>query len=258
MSEAVNDGIQLDSRSYSAALKACKHGGNWRKAVSLLSEEQQRNHVTADVGMYTEAIAACCGADRWEQGLALLQQMEADSAVQPGIAAYSTLIEALLRAGLQQLAMQVYRAACSSFRSRRMRAGAAGAAAAAPTWSSVHSNNTTLDVRYHSPALAVLAVRCCLEQWQLKGTLLRRDLAIVTGINNTAADSCSPSAVQAAVQVAVKGVFTELRISCRVPNKNSGRLLVPAASIMSYLKEAKRKELLRQQHHARIKSSKRL
>jgi pentatricopeptide repeat protein len=259
MSEAVNDGILLDSRSYSAALRACKHSGNWRKAVSLLSEAQQRSHVTADVVMYTEAIAACCAADRWEQGLALLQQMKEDSSVQPGIAAYSPLLEALLRAGLQQLAMQVYREACSNFRSRRMVVGgAAAAAAAAPTWTFLTKNNAQLDVRYHSPALAVLAVRCCLEQWQAKGTVLRRELAVIVGIDSTAADSCSPSAVQAAVQVAVKEVFTELRIKCTVPAKNSGRLLVPADGIMGYLNLAKRKQLLSQQHRARMKNSKRL
>jgi pentatricopeptide repeat protein len=265
MNEAVNDGIPLDSRSYYAAIRACRHSGNWRRAVSLLTEAQQYSHVTADVGMYTEAIAACCAADCWEQGLALLQQMKGSS-VQPGIAAYSPLIEALLRAGLQQLAVKLYREACSSTSNSSSSSSSssssergAGAAAKAPSWRPM-INNSLLDLRHHSPALAALAMRCCLEQWVAQSTVLREELVIIVGINSdsTGIPRATLSATQAAVQAAVKEVFAALRIRCTVPATNLGRLVVPHTSIMQYLDVAKRKQLQEQQRLARIKSTKRL
>jgi pentatricopeptide repeat domain-containing protein 1 len=77
-------GLQLDERSYHAALDACARGGNdkgeeeagafWRQALELVGEMEAAGMNPGRLG-YQSAVQACAQAGRWEEAVGVLRGM---------------------------------------------------------------------------------------------------------------------------------------------------------------------------------------
>jgi pentatricopeptide repeat domain-containing protein 1 len=116
-------GILQDMISFSAAISACKKGGQWQKALSLLDEKQICG-IAPNAITYNAAIAACdkgaaapfpprtsllfvpwftscapsfsLACTRWERALALLEGMREDG-LDPDVKSYNTALSACAR-----------------------------------------------------------------------------------------------------------------------------------------------------------------
>jgi pentatricopeptide repeat domain-containing protein 1 len=69
-------GIAPNVRSYTAAIDACSKGGQWQKALKLLTEMQLQG-ITPNEKTFTAAIDACSKGGQWQQAFELLREMSA-------------------------------------------------------------------------------------------------------------------------------------------------------------------------------------
>ncbi|CAM9221077.1 unnamed protein product [Ectocarpus fasciculatus] len=97
MEEMQAAGIKPDQIAYGTAVSACAMAGQWQKAVALLAD-MRRSKLRPDVVAYSSAIKACGGEGRWEEALGLLKEMQ-ESGVRPNLITYTGAMEACGRAG---------------------------------------------------------------------------------------------------------------------------------------------------------------
>ena len=60
--------------SYSAGISACEKGGQWQRALALLSEIWEAK-LEPNVISYSAGISACEKGEQWQRALALLSEM---------------------------------------------------------------------------------------------------------------------------------------------------------------------------------------
>ena len=61
--------------SYSAGVSACEKGGQWQRALALLSGMREAKLEPGTIS-YTPGIIACEKGEQWEQALSLLSEAE--------------------------------------------------------------------------------------------------------------------------------------------------------------------------------------
>ena len=89
------EGIEVNTKSYTAAIMACGNGGNWQMALSLLEEMDQYGVLISDF-TYNACISACEKSGKWEIALELLEEM-ISLGIEPGTITYSACISACAR-----------------------------------------------------------------------------------------------------------------------------------------------------------------
>lgn len=83
--------------TYSAAISACDKGGQYDRALGLLSEMIGLG-LEADVVSYNAAISATCKGKQWASALSLLQQMR-DEGLEPNGITFNAAISACEKGG---------------------------------------------------------------------------------------------------------------------------------------------------------------
>ncbi|CAK0790318.1 unnamed protein product, partial [Prorocentrum cordatum] len=61
--------------SYSAGTSACEKGGQWQRALALLSEMPEAKLEPDIIFSYNAGISACAKGEQWQRALALLSEI---------------------------------------------------------------------------------------------------------------------------------------------------------------------------------------
>lgn len=87
-------GVPADAHCFSAALGACRRGGQGERARSVLAAAHADGKVAPNGVMYTLAMAACNAAGEWEESLALLDERRGTAGLGVDAYAYSVAMAA--------------------------------------------------------------------------------------------------------------------------------------------------------------------
>ncbi|CAK0841573.1 unnamed protein product [Prorocentrum cordatum] len=90
---------------HNAVISACKNGGQWQRAVALLSKTREVTAWQADVTSYAAGISACGNGEQWQRALELLSGMRGAKLEPTVIFIYSAGISACEKGRQWQLAL---------------------------------------------------------------------------------------------------------------------------------------------------------
>ena len=203
--------------TFSAAISACEKGGQWERALSLLTEMRAQG-VEPNVISFNAAISACDKGAQWEHALELLKEMQARG-LQPGEIAFSAAISACAQREEWNKAHDLYAAAVSLKALPQM------------------DENGKFDLHELNGPVARVAVAWTLERLA-RGELplLDSGLKIVTGqgkhshLSNTAGGAVIKPQVEAMLASA-----TYAGLGAHEDGSNTGRLVVSAASLRAWI-----------------------
>jgi len=99
------EGLPLDVKGYTVAIKICGRAGRYLDAVALLRRMEEEGLVPTDVN-YSAAIDACARNGRWELGLGLLKEMTQKGMV-PNMIAYGAAIAGCFKAKRWQVRFDI-------------------------------------------------------------------------------------------------------------------------------------------------------
>jgi pentatricopeptide repeat protein len=208
------DGLRLTLRCYTVGLNACKHTGNWQRAVQLL-QQLRADGYTPDFPVYTAALDTLHTAQRKREADALYAELLSSGLVQH----WSTVPQTAgmldlhgYHIGMAVAAMRlVLRDMCSS------------SSSSSSNSSSSSSSSTSQQQHVHNPA---------------------QDLHIITG-HAAYREGKDGSVVQSSVMLLLR----KRGIVCTVNASNQGRLLVRSAQLQSYVLK---QQALQQQHAQKL------
>ena len=98
-------GLEPSRYCYNAAITVCGSGGEWRRALQLLSAMEDRPNPPPDVYSFNTAIAACGRAGQWVAALELLER--ATSLGVCDVVTFSSAMGALRSSGRWEQALEV-------------------------------------------------------------------------------------------------------------------------------------------------------
>ena len=98
-------GLEPSRYCYNAAITVCGSGGEWRRALQLLSDMEDRPNPPPDVYSFNTAIAACGRAGQWVAALELLER--ATSLGVCDVVTFSSAMGALRNSGRWEQALEV-------------------------------------------------------------------------------------------------------------------------------------------------------
>ena len=98
-------GLEPSRYCYNAAITVCGSGGEWRRALQLLSAMEDRPNPPPDVYSFNTAIAACGRAGQWVAALELLER--ATSLGVCDVVTFSSAMGALRNSGRWEQALEV-------------------------------------------------------------------------------------------------------------------------------------------------------
>ena len=87
-------GCEPDVYSFNAAISACEKGGQWERALSLLSE-MPRCGIEPDVYSFSAAISACATASQPEAALQLFDTIEASPILEADLVVFNAILDAV-------------------------------------------------------------------------------------------------------------------------------------------------------------------
>jgi pentatricopeptide repeat domain-containing protein 1 len=91
---------------YNAAISACEKARNWKRALSLLEEAQQKG-INPTAITYNAAISACAKGKQWEMALSLLEEVQ-HKGIHPDIITYNAAISACAKGGQREKALELF------------------------------------------------------------------------------------------------------------------------------------------------------
>eukprot|EP00929_Paragymnodinium_shiwhaense_P012918 TRINITY_DN12079_c0_g1_i1.p1 TRINITY_DN12079_c0_g1~~TRINITY_DN12079_c0_g1_i1.p1 ORF type:complete len:861 (-),score=75.29 TRINITY_DN12079_c0_g1_i1:566-3148(-) len=91
--EMCSKGLTPDKISFNSAISACASSCDWTRALSILSDMQNAEHVQPDIISYSAAMTACQQAGQWPTALELLTELRLKQ-LQPDVVAFGTALSA--------------------------------------------------------------------------------------------------------------------------------------------------------------------
>jgi pentatricopeptide repeat protein len=288
LQELRDSGLVLSEQGYSSAILSCKGSKQWQQALQLLREAQQAD--SASARCYSAAMIVCSAAEQWQQSVELLHSMQQQQFVIDtvtclrGITAHCHLEQwsvavqllALLYStrhkNMAWISRTAYRVIITSLHD-------ATAVAAVPEqqqqqqqqqladelyseavqrgvlqhWSSSSdSSGSTLDIRKHSTAVAVCAVRCALQELQERGIddigdsglLILTEPTAAIAITAVESESSADDTAQKTVSELLRKLgivhsvsVTDSSSSSAHSSGGSSELVVSRSSLEAYLKQ---------------------
>jgi pentatricopeptide repeat protein len=207
-----SDGVSATLQSYTAGLSACKHTGDWQRALQLLSQLKAAGH-TPDWPVYTAAIDTLHSAQRHCEADALYAEMLGSGLAQHWSSAASSagmLDFHGFSIGMAPAALRlVLRDMCSAAATAAATAAAAATAKKSKRVSKKRSTSSSAAQHVHSAA---------------------EDLIIITGHALTRDDRDG-----SVLQPVILSMLQQLGIVCTLDPTNVGKLIVDAAQLQQYV-----------------------
>ena len=89
----INQGVAPDAAIFCAVIDACAKAGQYKSAISLLNDMEDKFGVEPNVKCFSAAISACEKAAKWEEAVKLLRKMP-ELGVEPNAFSYNSVISA--------------------------------------------------------------------------------------------------------------------------------------------------------------------